>query len=356
MAIGFEPMDRYELRFQDYALTEEQDALRELLARFLSRHCPAAVVRGSQPLGFDRELWEQFVKLGVLEMSVPAEVGGDGAGLVELAVVAEEVGRRIAPLPYITHAVATRVLGATVGADHALAGALAATEPITLALHPCGAGGRQLVPDAAVARHVLALVGDQLVLHSGPEPAAHIPNQGGTPLAWWSPSDAATRRVLATGARAKEVHERAVAEWKLLTAGALVGLTDAALDLAVEFARTRQTLGVPIGALQGVSFPLADVAINIAGTRNLIRRAAWFADHEPGERPELPAVALAAAARTATHGAETAVHVHGGLGVSTEADVSLYFLRAKAWSVLGGDRLDDDIAIGRQLLKPPAAR
>jgi alkylation response protein AidB-like acyl-CoA dehydrogenase len=346
-------MDRYELRYQDYRLSEEQDALRELVASFLTRNCPTSVVRASQPLGFDPALWDQLVKLGVVEMAVPTDMGGDGAGLVELAVVAEEIGRRLAPVPYIAHVVATRALAATLGAGDALSEALAATDPIAIALRPAAGGQRQLVPEAAVAQHVLALVGDELVLCGAPEPAPQVPNQGGTPLARWSPSDAVTMRVIASGAGATAVYRRALAESKLLTAGALVGLTDAALGLAVEFARTRQTLGVPIGALQGVSFPIADIAINIAGARNLVRRAAWFADHEPDERPDLPAVALAAAARTATHGAETAVHVHGGLGVSTEADVSLCFLRAKSWGVLGGDRLTDHIAIGRRMLSPP---
>jgi alkylation response protein AidB-like acyl-CoA dehydrogenase len=86
-----------------------------------------------------------------------------------------------------------------------------------------------------------------------------------------------------------------------------------------------------------VAFPLADVEIGVSGARNLVRKAAWLADHEPGGHPGLIEAAFAYAAQEATAGTITAAHVQGGLGFTVEADASLFFLRAKGWSVLGGD-------------------
>jgi alkylation response protein AidB-like acyl-CoA dehydrogenase len=173
-----------------------------------------------------------------------------------------------------------------------------------------------------------------------------VPNQGSTPLAWWEIDDSATRTTLATGTAAVEAHETALREWKLLTAAALVGLTEGALSLGVAFAKTRETMGVPIGTLQGVAFPLVDVAIDVSAARNLIYKAAWTMHNEPGRRPELALMAFDTARNTATNGTIVAAHVQGGLGFTVEADASLYFLRAKGWSALAGDSSADLVRIG----------
>lgn len=73
---------------------------------------------------------------------------------------------------------------------------------------------------------------------------------------------------------------------------------------------------------------------------------AWMAEHEPAARPDLIPMAFATAARIATHGTTTAAHMQGGLGYTVEADASLYFLRAKGWSLLAGDPNDDYRAVG----------
>jgi alkylation response protein AidB-like acyl-CoA dehydrogenase len=176
-----------------------------------------------------------------------------------------------------------------------------------------------------------------------------VPNQGAPPLARWN-LGGGPRTALGRGPASVATYHAARAEWKLLTAAALVGLTERALGVGVEFARTRETMGVPIGSLQGVSFPLADVAIGVAGARNMIRRAAWLAGNEPGEHSGAIEAAFAYAAGVATEGTTTSAHVQGGLGFTIEADASLYFLRAKGWSVLGGDPARDVMAVADALL------
>lgn len=336
-------MDVFELRRSIYSLDPEQQALRDAFRSFFEKECPTSVVRASEPVGHDARLWRKVLDMGVATMSLRPDHGGDGATLVDLVLVAEEFGRALAPVPLISHIAATRAL------ERADADELATAEagPIwALAIAPASTGRRQLVPDGAVAERVLALRDGNLEFHKV-ENLPHVRSHGSTPLAWWTAgADAAPAR-LASGETARELHGQAVAEWRLLMAAALVGMTDAALSIAVEFAKTRETMGVPIGALQGISFQLADVAISVTGARNLTRRAAWMTEHEPGARPDLIPMAYAFAVETATLGTKTAAHVQGGLGFTTEADASLYFLRSKGWGVLGGSRDEALVDIGR---------
>jgi len=338
--------DPWEFRRQDYSLDGDQQDVRDAFGEFFGKQCPSSVVRAAEPLGYDARLWAALVDMGVTTMSLPAAAGGDDATLVELVLIAEEVGRTAAPVPYVSHVVSTRLLAAVaaVAADETIEAAKAG-RPVALALAPLRGIGTVLVPDAAIAKDVIALDGDDLVLFRSSEPAPHVTNHGSTPLGRWSPAGA-ERVVLASGAQAHERHDRAVAEWKLLMAAALIGLTQAGLDISVEFAKTRETMGVPIGSLQGVAFPLADVAIGISGGRNLIWRAAWMTQHEPGVRPDLIPIAFAIAAQVASRGTQISAHMQGGLGFMIEADASLFFLRSKGWSVLAGDPTLDLISVG----------
>ena len=342
-------MDRLELRHADYSLSAEQEALRDAFADFFGKHCPSERVRAAEPLGHDDKLWHQLAEMGAASMGLPETAGGDGAELVDLLLVAEEAGAALAPAPFSEHAAASRALAAVPGVPAGLlADAARGRRILAMAMEPADARGRQLVPGGAAARGVLALDGSELVLVQADEPPPHVPNQGSTPLAWWDLAGGRRQR-LADGPEALAAYHRARAEWRLLTAAALVGLTERALGIAVEFARTRETMGVPIGSLQGVSFPLADVAIGVSGARSLVRRAAWMLEHEPAEARHLVPAAFAYAAGVAGHGATTSAHMQGGLGFTTEADASLYFLRAKGWSLLAGDPAEDVIAVADAL-------
>jgi alkylation response protein AidB-like acyl-CoA dehydrogenase len=337
-------VDPWEFRRQDYSLDSDQRDVRDAFSAFFLKESSSAVVRAAEPLGHDARIWAALVDLGVTTMSLPAAAGGDDATLVELVLIAEEVGRTAAPVPYVSHVVCTRLLAAVEATDEVLEAAKTG-RPVALALHPLRGAGTVLVPDAAIANDVIALDGEDLVLFRSSEPAAHVTNHGSTPLGRWSPVGA-ERVVLASGDSAREHHDRVVGEWKLLMAAALIGLTQAGLDISVEFVKTRETLGVPIGSLQGVSFPLVDVAIGISGARNLIWRAAWMTQHEPGVRPDLISIAFAIAAQVATQGTQISAHMQGGLGFMIEADASLFFLRSKGWSVLAGDPTLDLISVG----------
>jgi alkylation response protein AidB-like acyl-CoA dehydrogenase len=333
-------MDRFELRRLDYSLSDDHVDLQNAYKQFFKTHCSIETVRAAEPSGFDKNLWERLCAMGATTMALPESCGGDGATLVDLTLVAEEVGRSLAPVPWIDHVCAARLLARLggLGAETAGSAAIAGGEQLAaLDARIDSPRGVRLIPTGSIADHIIVLDGDQVVrLTFGTRPAK-VDNIGRLPMAWVDPAAADTRTVVAQGPDAVAKYQRALDEWRLLTAAALVGLVEETMTIAAEFAKTRYTLGVPISTLQAISHPLANMAITVQGGRNLARRAAWFLDNEPDERPELAPSAFVFMAEEAAKAATMAVHIQGGLGVSAEAAATAYLVRARGWSLAGGD-------------------
>jgi alkylation response protein AidB-like acyl-CoA dehydrogenase len=330
-------MDRFELRRLDYSLSDDHVALQDAYKQFFKTHCPIETVRAAEPSGFDKNLWERLCAMGATTMALPESCGGDGATLVDLTLVAEEIGRSLAPVPWIDHVCAARLLGrlGALGAD--TAGVASGEQLAGLDARMDGPAGVRLIPTGSIADHIVVADGDQIVrLTFGTRPAK-VDNLGRLPMAWVDPAAADTRSVVAEGSDALANYQRALDEWRLLTAAALVGLVEETMTIAAEFAKTRYTLGVPISTLQAISHPLANMAITVQGGRNLARRAAWFLDNEPDERPELAPAAFVFMAEEAARAATMAVHIQGGLGVSAEAAATAYLVRARGWPLASGD-------------------
>lgn len=328
-------MDRYELRRLDYSLTDDHTDLQNAYRQFFKSYCSIDTVRAAEASGFDKSLWERLCAMGATTMALPESVGGDGATLVDLTLVAEEIGRALAPVPWIDHVCAARLLarlGALDSADIVDGTCLVALDP----QEDAGAG-RHLIPTGSIAEHIVVRDGDDVVRLSFGTRPVKVDNIGKLPMAWVDPTAADSRAVIASGPAALAEYRRALDEWRLLTAAALVGLVEEAMTIAVEFAKSRYTLGVPISTLQAISHPLANMAITIEGGRNLARRAAWFCDNEPDERPELAPSAFVFMAEEASKAATMAVHIQGGLGVSAEAAATAYLVRARGWALAGGD-------------------
>jgi alkylation response protein AidB-like acyl-CoA dehydrogenase len=324
------------LRRADYAPGEDQETLRDSFSTFFRRECPTSRVREAEPGGFDADLWKQVSGMRVVAMGVPEASGGDGAGLEELVILAEEHGSCLAPLPLVEAVVGARLLAAAGEAGAELSDALDGSAIFTLDLHP--GEGPHLVPAAAVARGVIGLLGDELVLGVTDAPVPGASNQGHAPVAWWEMKGAGVQRqTLLVGPPAVMAYEKARREWKLLTASALIGMARASLDLGVTHARERVAFGAPIGTFQAISHSLVDVSMAVDTGRRLVYKAAWFAEHEPAAEPHLIPMAFLYAEEAAVQAATTAVHVLGGVGFTVESDAQLYFRRAKGWSLLAGD-------------------
>ena len=116
----------------DLSVDEEQAAIAELFAAFCEKECPPDRVRAAEALGFDRELWARFADTGAPAMGLREDQGGSEARLLDAALVAEALGGALAPLPFVEHFVATRLLarGGAANDEHAVA------RIATLALQP----------------------------------------------------------------------------------------------------------------------------------------------------------------------------------------------------------------------------
>ncbi|MCV7222207.1 acyl-CoA dehydrogenase family protein [Mycolicibacterium elephantis] len=327
-------MDRYELRRLDYSLSEDHQALQAAYKDFFKTHCSIETVRAAEASGFDKSLWERLCTMGATTMALSEDVGGDGATMVDLTLVAEEIGRSLAPVPWIDHVCAARLLE-RLGALQP--DVLNGTQVAGLDPQHDSVSGVRLVPSGSIADHVIVRDGDDIVRLTFATRPAKVDNIGRLPMAWIDPAAADERTVLAGGAGALTAYQRALDEWRLLSGAALVGLVEETMTIAAEFAKTRYTLGVPISTLQAISHPLANIAITVQGGRNLAHRAAWFLDNEPDERPELAPSVFVFMAEEAAKAATMAVHIQGGLGVSAEAAATAYLVRARGWPLAGGD-------------------
>jgi alkylation response protein AidB-like acyl-CoA dehydrogenase len=296
-------------------LIEDQAAVADLFATFFARESPSEVVRAAEPDGFDSKLWARLADTGALSMGL----ADGGAGLFELVLCAEAAGRHLAPVPFVEHVVAARLLeraGVEVGDD-----------VLTLALRP---DDGRLVPAGAIAPAFVACAGGATVLVRG-EPGALVPNTAALPLA-----DRSLDGATALGDAA--LHARSVDEWRLLMAACLVGLCESALQLGVDYVTQRHQFGVPIGSFQAVQHGLAELPGPLSGARLLARRAAWRVDEGEGERFAVDAaMALAFATDLARTTTQRVLHFHGGYGVMEEYDIQLHYRRARGWPAQLGD-------------------
>jgi alkylation response protein AidB-like acyl-CoA dehydrogenase len=315
-------------------LSEDEEDIRGVFAAFFTNEAGPAVARAAEPLGFDPVLWKKLVAIGAPDMGTAA---GGNASMAALAIVAGEMGRSIAPVPLIEHQVAVRVQPADV--------------VCAFAPRPAVDGVARLVPGGAVAEVVVALDGDELVAVTSTAPGSAPPNYGSAPIADRD-LRVGQRTVIASGEKAWHRHQRALMEWQVLTAAALVGVGDAALDMARAYVMERHQFGVPIGSFQAVQHGLADLPGMLIGARLLVARAAWAADaldasegaalidvrhNEYSDPGVLAAMALLFAGDTAKLATARSLHYHGGFGYSEEFDIQLYYRRARAWGLVAGD-------------------
>jgi alkylation response protein AidB-like acyl-CoA dehydrogenase len=279
------------------------------LRSLFDAECPMPRVRAAHALGFDAALWAAVDRV--------TGVGERSLDLVTAALLAETVGRYLAPIPFVEHVVAHRAFeraGAPVP-DGLLA--LTVAEP----------AGR-LVPAGAIADHVITVVDGALVDLAGAPSGRAVRNLADLPLA----DRARDGRVPVDGPAAETaVHARAVAEWFLLTAAQLVGLAARSLELSIEHVSQREQFGVPIGSFQTIGHRLADHATAIEGARLAVWQAAWRASE-----PDL-LLAFCVATETARAMTASAMQFHGGRGFCLDTETHLFHCRARGWPMVGGD-------------------
>jgi alkylation response protein AidB-like acyl-CoA dehydrogenase len=323
-------------------LSEEQELLRDSVARFLRAESSPARVRAAEPLGFDPALWRGLAELGIPGMRAPEAAGGGGMSLLDAALAAEEAGRHLASAPVVEAIVATRLLAETGGREGAawFERVMAGEALVTLALSDAAIRPSQIVPAAAVADAILYLDEDELVLRAAAPADAAPANLGRSPLgriALADKADGAAHAILAHGAEARAAYLAGIEEWKILTAASLAGLGRRALEMAAAYASEREAFGRLIGTYQGVSHPLADSIVDIDGAQLLVRRAIWAIARGRTDAAASVSMAFWWASQSAATAVIRAVRTFGGYGLSVEYDIQLYFRRGKAMALPLGD-------------------
>ncbi|MFJ8826010.1 acyl-CoA dehydrogenase family protein [Streptomyces sp. NPDC102467] len=349
----------------DLLYSEEEEALRSAVRDLLADHCGAAAVlaRVETDEPHDRALWKNLAEsMGLAGLLVPEERGGQGASHREAAVVLEELGRAVAPVPYLTSAViATEaLLGCDTEEARTLLASLASGRTVGALAVPLSAGpghgfrdvtaaGEELtgrvtaVADAAVADVFLVPTRSGLfavdATADGVSVEAQISFDRTRPLAAVTFTGAAGR--LLTGDAAPAVRRALRAGAGLLVSEQL-GLADWLLTETVRYTRERNQFNRPVGSFQALKHRLAQLWLEVVNTRAVARNAADALatdsddSDDSAETDTAVAVAQAYAAPVAVRAAEEALQLHGGIGMTWEHPIHLYLKRAKADSIALG--------------------
>jgi alkylation response protein AidB-like acyl-CoA dehydrogenase len=352
----------------EFDLSKPQKLLQESVRELLARECPPKRVRElmATPTGLHPELWSAVAEQGWTGIHLPEAVGGLGLGTVELAVVAEEMGRACFPGPFLGTVWAATLAAAAGGkSKHAKAlatgeakGAVALVEPncgwdaaelVLKAKSDSGgyklSGTKLFVCDAPTADLFIVVArGDEgLVLASVPASAPGIkitPTPGidaARKLADVAFEGASASEVLAVGAAAESALARSIDVATLAACGEMLGAMQWILEHAVEYAKTRHQFGKTIGTFQAVQHMCADMLLWTESSRSAIYYAAWALDAQPDTAARDVAIAKAYASDAVREVANRGVQIHGGIGFTWEHDLQLYYKRAKALEIIFGD-------------------
>ena len=358
----------------DFAFSDEHQELRQTVRRFLEKESSEAAVRGAMETerGFDTRMWERMAsQMALPGLAIPEAHGGAGLGLIEQAIVMEEMGRVLFCGPYLSTAVLAVAALTAAGDERACAEILpeiAAGRTIaTLAVadergrHDVSSppvraardgtewrldGVTSLVLDGQVADIVLvaARVDDGTRLFRVERGASGLRREAlapldltrklsrltftGTPAAAISPGDA-TRAL-----------ERALSIASTALAAEQTGGAQRCLEMSTEYARTRLQFGRPIGSFQAIKHKCADMLVEV----ELARSAAYYAAFRAAADDELiPAAHMARSycSDAFFHAAAETIQIHGGMGFTWEHPAHLYFKRAKASAALFGSSVDE---------------
>jgi alkylation response protein AidB-like acyl-CoA dehydrogenase len=323
----------------DFELSGDQLALRDAARDLLDAQASPDRVRAHVASGepYDPKLWRAVVDQGWMGIAVPEDRGGLGLGMVEVAVVAEEVGRHVAPVPFGPSVLALSVApgdwaerlvaGEAVGC--VAWGGLVEADGDVLSGRPepvvGGPGADVCVVCTGDAAWLVEL--DEAVRPS-PEPAMDLTRS----LGWLSLDRTPAVRLGGPDA-AVALADRAAA----LTSAELLGASARALEMATAYAKERVQFGRAIGSFQAVKHRCADMLVDVEGMRSAVYYAAWClaAGHPDASLAASTAKAWCADAARRVMG--SALQVHGGIGFTWEHDLHLYMKRAQLDGVAFGD-------------------
>ncbi len=382
----------------DLLYSEIENELRGEVRGMLADRAPWKQVLENAQEGrtpYDTDLWRVLaIEMGLAGLIVPESLGGSGASLREAAVVCEELGRFVAPVPFLGSAVvATATLLAAAGDDPAGPGAelltaLAAgdrtaalvvpfstlpfsTPPAATASGSAGAGPYPVFSAVGgaltgSARNVVDAIGADVLLVPAADGLYAVPADGAgvtrdpvvslditrpiTDITF----DGAAGTLLAAGARGAEAIRAGVGAGAALLASEQLGIAEACLEQTVAYLKERYQFGRPIGSFQGLKHRAADLWVSITQARAAARHAAVCVATGDPDADAATAVAQAHGSLVAVRAAEENVQMHGGIGFTWENPAHLYLKRAKA-TAIGFGTPDRHLLALSELFHLPAA-
>jgi alkylation response protein AidB-like acyl-CoA dehydrogenase len=308
----------------NFGLNDEQREIQSTAREFLSdRFKPEKVRELAESRAYDEAIWREISELGWPGIAVAEEDGGQGLGLIELVLIAEQTGYALAPTPLMSTWNAALFLseGSVEQRERWLPGVAAGETPAAAAFD--GRTEGSVVPDAE---------GAAVLLLSGGEHAARVVDPSDATIVPLDLIDTTRRyfKVSADGGEeipgdADDAANRAC----VALAAELTGVAARAMDMAVDYAKEREQFGRAIGAYQAVSHRCAQMLYDVEESRSLTYYAAWTAGAEPESLPLASSMAKARASDAARSVAAAALQVFGGIGFTWEHD--LHFLLKRAW-------------------------
>ena len=357
----------------DFSFSPDQLLLRNSARAFLDEHMKPATVRllWDDPRGESDTVWKEMAQLGWLGLALPEALGGSALGMVETAILLEELGRAACPGPYWPTVLAATAIeragsdaqkkrwlpAVATGDARATIAFLDAEldwnpEAMTARASPKGAGwsltGRkQFVPWAHVA-NVLVVPARA---PEGPTLFLVDPSAAGLTLESAQVMDLATRlmtvtldnvpvavdAVLGAPGQAGPLLAELLRRGAVGAAAEMLGAARRCLDMAVEYAKVREQFGQPIGSFQAIRHKCADMLLEVENSHSAVYYAAWALDAGAEDATLAASVAKAYVGDAARKVCGEAIQVHGGIGFTWEYDLHLYFKRAKALEPLYGD-------------------
>ncbi len=374
----------------NFEFSDDQKQLRDQARRFLAEKCPPKTVRavldGHAP--YDKALWQGLAEMGFLGVAIPEAFGGAGAGHLELCVIAEEVGRALAPVPFSSTVYLAAEALLLAGSDAQkqkwlpkiasgeAVGALALFEgpgnPSPQAIKISAANGvlhgvKTPVADGAIADFAIVAARSGT---NGRETdiSLHLVDLRGGGV------EAKTLTSIDPSRNQAELHFRgckaeplgpAGEGWSLLSrvldraavlmAFEQLGGADRALEMGRDYALDRIAFGRPIGSFQAVKHILADMYVSATLARSNCYYGAWALSTNAGELPEAAATARISATQAFQHCSKQNIQVHGGMGFTWEFDCHLYYRRSNALALaLGSQSYWEDQLIERMRKKNAA--
>jgi alkylation response protein AidB-like acyl-CoA dehydrogenase len=306
-----------------FDLSEEQVAIKRAARDFLASRYDLRKVRELAETGnYDVNIWKEITGLGWPGLAIREEYGGQGLGVVELAVLLEEFGYSVAPSPFFSTAAAGLFLqgcGTDAQKKRWLPEIAAGRELATLGVLEDGSA---LVPDAGIAAVIILVYGEKASIIEGPvDRGERIETMDST--RHFYPIAAAEGDPVGEGVGV------ALDLVEIALAAELVGVAQRAQDMSVEYAKQRTQFGRPIGAYQAVAHRCAGMLLETESARSAALFAAWAADSDPDAVPMAASVAKVTAADAGWRVTASALQVHGGIGFTWEHDLHFLLKRAK---------------------------